>query len=1416
MGPCHEASVVPSHAAAVPGHGPAPTRARTGAGRLALAIALAAATVPVAAQPFSREDLPPSLRPWVPWVLDQAPELGCTTVQGRAVCLWPGRLSLELGTTGGTFALDLAADRALDLGLPGDALHWPQEVRLDGAPAPVFERDGGPRLRVGPGRHRVSGRFAWSRLPESLPVPAEIGVVALRLDGEPVGRPRRDEAGLLWLRASTEAAGEGESLRLSVFRRVRDGLPLFVETRLELEVAGRAREITLPGALLPETVPVSVSGDLPARVEGNAVRVQVRGGRYAVSVDARVEGRPKAITLPRDAPPDPWPAREVWVFAADERLRQVELSGPTPVDPSRTELPDEWRALPAFLVEPGASLALQELRRGEAEAPPDALSLSRELWLDPDGRSASVRDRFGGALRATTRLELAPPGTLGRIAVDGQDQLVTAHPATKAAGVELRRSALQLEADSRLALEGAVPAVGWTTGVDSLQATLHVPPGFRLLAASGVDRVPGTWTARWTLLSFFFVLVATLGVLRLFGRRAALLALATLVLLHGEPGAPFLVWLSLVAAIALRRVRLAGWIPGLARLWFLASAATLVVLVVPFARDQVKDALFPQVAAIGAGRGAFVLPAPTSAGAARPADAVPAAVPAAPPPQKVDETLASQEAAPLARSAGRLQEADKRLFKVEGYADKVVLEQDPKAVLQTGPGVPAWSWHSYSLAWSGPVGQDHRMRLWLASPWANRLLTLLRLAALAGLGFLLLTGRWPSFPRRRPGSTEPLPTALALPLVALAASLALPSPARAQADTPSPEILQELRQRLTRPAACEPRCVATPSLVLRLDAARLTLSAEVHAAAEATWPLPGPVGSFAPAEVRVDGASAVAIARLADGFLHLRLPRGVHRVEASGPVPPGDSFTLQFLDPPRRARAEAPGWDVSGLRQDGPAEPSILLTRRLAARSGAAGAEGRYAPWLEVTRTLGFGVTWTVKTRVRRVTPLGAPVAVRVPLLPGEAPTRANLVVEHGEVAVSLGGDEAETAWTSTLEPKPELTLRAPEGRAWSEVWRLQCSPIWSCEATGLPPVSRLAEGVFAPEYRPWPGESLRVALGHPAGVEGQTLTVDDLLVEATPGRRLERVRLFATVRTSREQPLALGLPKEAEVQQVRLDDQDRPSRPDPDAGELRVTVPAGRHTIEVRWQQARGMGLLHGVPRVGLGTPAVNVTQQLSVPPERWLLATRGPAWGPAVLFWPYLVFLLAVAFLLGRVPASPLTSPQWVLLGLGLSVLPAPAALVVAAFAFALARRGQHPPASAWAFDGLQLLLAVWAVVSLGLLYVAIHQGLLFRPDMQVAGGGSTDTVLRWYADRAAGETPPAGVLSLPLWVYRGAMLLWALWLAASLVRAVGPGWRAFSEGGLWRALARTPRPSKTPEPDAAEREASPPDAAPRPGPE
>ena len=46
----------------------------------------------------------------------------------------------------------------------------------------------------------------------------------------------------------------------------------------------------------------------------------------------------------------------------------------------------------------------------------------------------------------------------------------------------------------------------------------------------------------------------------------------------------------------------------------------------------------------------------------------------------------------------------------------------------------------------------------------------------------------------------------------------------------------------------------------------------------------------------------------------------------------------------------------------------------------------------------------------------------------------------------------------------------------------------------------------------------------------------------------------------------------------------------------------------------------------------------------------------------------------------------------------------------------------------------------------------------------------------------------ISVPLLVYRVAMLLWALWIAFALLRWLRWGFRAFIQGGLWR---KPPRP-------------------------
>jgi hypothetical protein len=90
---------------------------------------------------------------------------------------------------------------------------------------------------------------------------------------------------------------------------------------------------------------------------------------------------------------------------------------------------------------------------------------------------------------------------------------------------------------------------------------------------------------------------------------------------------------------------------------------------------------------------------------------------------------------------------------------------------------------------------------------------------------------------------------------------------------------------------------------------------------------------------------------------------------------------------------------------------------------------------------------------------------------------------------------------------------------------------------------------------------------------------------------------------------------------------------------------------------------------------------------------------------------------------------------------------------------------------------------VTALALLVFAVSNSLLGTPEMQIVGNGSSSMLLNWYQDRSSDALPMAQVLSVPLLIYRLAMLAWALWLAMTLIGWLKWGWHCFSAGGYWR---------------------------------
>ena len=174
-------------------------------------------------------------------------------------------------------------------------------------------------------------------------------------------------------------------------------------------------------------------------------------------------------------------------------------------------------------------------------------------------------------------------------------------------------------------------------------------------------------------------------------------------------------------------------------------------------------------------------------------------------------------------------------------------------------------------------------------------------------------------------------------------------------------------------------------------------------------------------------------------------------------------------------------------------------------------------------------------------------------------------------------------------------------------------------------------------------------------------------------------------------------------------------------------------------------------------------------------------------MLFWSYLIALSLLALVLGRITLTPLKTWHWLLLGLGLTQIPAFMALLIVGWLLALGARERLAMPRHWAlFDGIQIGLVIWTLVALLALFAAVKAGLIGQPEMQIAGNHSTRAVLHWTQDHITEHLPQPWVVTLPIWVYRLLMLVWSLWLALTLLGWLKWGWHCLGTAGSWRKVS------------------------------
>jgi len=1313
---------------------------------------------------FAKTDLsrstPSELYQWKDWVLYGNEDAGCPTRynNGNAYfCTWPTTLKLEIEKRTGAFNQQWVVFSETMVPLPGGSDAWPMDVTVDGKPVPVVSRNGLPVLLLSEGTHQVAGHFRWNKAPLMLGVPPSAGLISLTLYGQKVASPRIDEMGRLWLqKEETEKAME-DRYEAAVCRLIDDTIPMQITTRLLLNVSGTVREIAFPSLLFSGSVPTAIQSRLPVKIgENGEVTLQARPGSWDVRITSRIQGPVSELSL--EAAPF---ETEIWSFQAQNRLRMVEIEGAAAIDPSQTDMPVEWQAYPAYLLKKGEKLTFKESRRGDPDPAPDKLTLHRTLWLDFDGKGFTVRDFITGTMSRSWYIALNLPAQLGRVSVDGQDMLITKQGPEDKPGIQLRKGRLSLEADLRYTESTRrISAVSWDHDFQSVSGTLNLPPGWRLFSAGGVDSLPGTWLQQWTLMDIFLVLIISVALFKLRSWKWGLVSLATLCLIYNEPGAPVLVWLFIVAAMALSKALPEGRFRRLVDIGGIVAVIVLLVISIPFMVQQIRWGVFPQLEPVRY-------------------QAYPAAR------RQMKSVAVSKPESPALQS--NLSDSEFVLEEIAMSSAKVSPRKatevyDPDALVQTGPGVPQWTWRSYPISWNGPVKSDQTIRLRLISPMGNLILSILRVLMLALLIFCVINTRilWNVAKNKKLSG--------ALTAAAILGMLCLPGPSRA-ADTlsgfPSQDLLKELEKRLLEKNDCYPNCADIPELEITAGTDTLSLLFNVDAAIDTAIPLPVSANSWQPETILLDGKPIGGLSRENSGSLWALIPAGIHRLSITGSTRGSDDIQLPFTLKPHFTACKSDGWDVVGISATGSIGASIRLTRlnKNGQDRPAETFETSTIPaFLEVERTFHLGITWSVTTVFRYRADSQASVVISYPLIAGEAVTTAGVEVKNGEAVIPMAPDRP-FVLESTFGITPEIRLHAPENVPWSETWILDASPIWNCDLSGISVIHHQDNaGQWQPTWMPWPGETVTIAVSRPEAIAGRSVTIDSARLTYTPGRRYHQADLALQIRTSRGGQHPVELPEGALLQQLSVDGKSLPVQQE--GGRVSFPLQPGTNSVLIEWQQAASSGVLIKSPEVRIGDRAVNADVTFNMPQNRWILLTGGPRLGPAVLFWSYLMVVVLAAFCLKYVKVTPLKFRHWLLLGIGLTQVPAIMAIIVVAWFVAVGFRERYYPKEKWfSFNLIQIGLFILTLFAVACLYTAVQRGLLGIPDMQISGNYSTNLMLNWTQDRVESYMPRTWVVAAPIWCYHILMLLWSLWLSFSLIKWLRWGWKCFGNGGFWK---------------------------------
>jgi len=625
----------------------------------------------------------------------------------------------------------------------------------------------------------------------------------------------------------------------------------------------------------------------------------------------------------------------------------------------------------------------------------------------------------------------------------------------------------------------------------------------------------------------------------------------------------------------------------------------------------------------------------------------------------------------------------------------------------------------------------------------------------------------------------------------LLTSILLLATGLANAQYPSDFSLKNLEDNYIKSKVCEFSCGSFGGIILKsvnLSSKDISFEIPVSATQLTAIELPFDIRSFNWVEFTLDGKETKSILSAKNKIL-IAIPYGSHKVGITAKIK-NEQLRVDLLEDPKyfennssvNASIKKVGNSFFFELENGELKKvenaitdqevsKVIFNERL----------------YEINRSLFLSDKWRLTTTITPINKRDDNKVgkIEVPLLNGESPLSSDLEIKDNKVQVSLGGGEF--SWNSNIIPKEKLIFENKDNKN-LETWSVYNENNWIYSYIGINPISVSSNSKYKniTTWIMWPTEKVEVSFDLPKISPGQLTNVEKLLFKTDFNENPLKHNISFVVNSSIGGKYNIVFEdKKVEVLKIKVGEAIIYNRVRD--GILSLDLLAGENNIDIQFKSGENR-IINSIPKVKFETNIKNANFNIDIS-KRWVLAAGGGDFKPAILLWGLLFGLVIISYFLSKIKKLPLSMTAWVLLLFGISQLTLIASIIIIGWFLAFAYRDkllyqniETKKLRGIGFNKVQSFLGVLSIVSILILISVVGNGLLSNPEIFVSGYNTNSNFLSWYIQSWDGVNNSPWVLSLPMTVYRGLMLMWGVWLAFSLMSWLKWMWGEYTKGGYW----------------------------------